>query len=114
MKCIRSLIFTFLVLCLFSAIVSAQSTQNNTNTGGANTVAGTQSGNNDTIQTNSGIIVGGQPSGSGLSPVTLGGAGGSSKSKQSVNINTPKNTASAVAPTLFPTVPCFKGISAAA
>ena len=111
MKLIKIAVITA-VFCLMSGVAAAQSQvpPQITNTGGANTVSGTQSGNNDSIQTNSGVIVGGMNTGGTPSGtpgnITLGGA-------QSVNIQTPRNTASAFAPTLFPTVTCFKGISGA-
>lgn len=78
------------------------------NTGGSMTggAVSSVSGNKNNI--NTGIVVGSQggtPSGASGPAITTG--------SQSVNIQTPRHAASAIAPNLFPTVTCFKGVSVA-
>ena len=78
------------------------------NTGGSMTggAVSSVSGNKNNI--NTGIVVGSQggtPSGASGPAITTG--------SQSVNIQTPRHAASAIAPNLFPTVSCFKGTSVA-
>lgn len=142
MKIVKVVVFA-LALCLLPGLVVAQSgnptngtgqqTNGNTSTGATSTNTGSgvsQSGAGNIVNQGGQTVEGGQggEGGKGGSAIALSGSSSTSvavskqKQQQSttvagngdVSISNPRQTASAYAPTIFPTASCFKGISAGA